>query len=105
MVDDVIEVSEAEIASAIRLFAETVHQMAEGAGAAALAGASAPASPPALIRRVGIVLSGGNITSAQLRQILHGEVRSGGARQHAAAAAAHQHGNTASACSTATRRA
>ncbi len=31
-------------------------------------------------QRVGVVLSGGNITSAQLRQILHGEVRSGGAQ-------------------------
>src|SRR6478752_5077081 len=39
MVDDVIEVSEAGIANAIRLYAETLHQMAEGAGAAALAGA------------------------------------------------------------------
>jgi threonine dehydratase len=79
MVDDVIEVSEAEIANAIRLYAETLHQMAEGAGAAALAGAMHLHRRLAR-QRVGVVLSGGNITSAQLRQILHGEVRSGGAQ-------------------------
>jgi threonine dehydratase len=78
VVDDVIEVSEAEIANAIRLFAESLHQMAEGAGAAALAGAMHLHRRLAH-QRVGVVLSGGNITSAQLRQILHGEVRSGGA--------------------------
>ncbi len=78
VVDDVIEVSEAEIANAIRLFAETLHQMAEGAGAAALAGAMQLHRRLAR-QRVGVVLSGGNITSWQLRQILHGEVRSGGA--------------------------
>jgi threonine dehydratase len=77
MVDDVIEVSEAEIANAIRLYAETLHQMSEGAGAAALAGAMHLQRRLAR-QRVGVVLSGGNITSAQLRQILHGEVRSGG---------------------------
>ena len=79
MVDDVIEVSEAEIANAIRMLAETVHQMAEGAGAAALAGAMHLHRRLAH-QRVGVVLSGGNITSAQLRQILLGEVRSGGAQ-------------------------
>jgi threonine dehydratase len=51
--------------------------MAEGAGAAALAGAMHLHRRLAR-QRVGVVLSGGNITSAQLRQILHGEVRSGG---------------------------
>ena len=53
--------------------------MAEGAGAAALAGAMHLHRRLAR-QRVGVVLSGGNITSAQLRQILHGEVRSGGAQ-------------------------
>ena len=79
VVDDVIEVSEAEIANAIRLFAETLHQLAEGAGAAALAGAMQLHRRLAR-QRVGIVLSGGNITSSQLLRILHGEVLSGGAK-------------------------
>lgn len=72
VLDDIIEVSEAQIAGAIRCYAETLHQLAEGAGAAALAGALQIQRRLAR-ERVGIVLSGGNITSAQLLQILHGE--------------------------------
>jgi threonine dehydratase len=75
LVHDVIEVSEAEIANAIRMYAETLHQMAEGAGAAALAGAM-HLQRRLEHQRVGVVLSGGNITSAQLLRILHGEVES-----------------------------
>ena len=73
VLDDLIEVSEAEIAAAIRGLAETVHQMAEGAGAAALAGAMHLRRRIAG-ERIGVVLSGGNITAAQLSQILHGEL-------------------------------
>jgi threonine dehydratase len=73
VLDDMIEVSEAHIADAIRCFAETLHQMAEGAGAAALAGAMHLRRRIAG-ERVGIVLSGGNITSQQLSRILHGEL-------------------------------
>ena len=73
VLDDLIEVSEAEIAAAIRGLAETVHQMAEGAGAAALAGAMHLRRRIAG-ERIGVVLSGGNITVAQLSQILHGEL-------------------------------
>src|SRR5262245_25078391 len=65
VVDDVIEVSEAEIAGAIRCLAETLHQLAEGAGAAALAGAM-HLHRRLSGQRVGVVLSGGNITSSQL---------------------------------------
>lgn len=79
VLDDVIEVSEAEIAGAIRCLAETVHQLAEGAGAAALAGAL-HLHRRLKRQRVGIVLSGGNITSALLLRILHGEVLPGGHR-------------------------
>jgi threonine dehydratase len=75
VVDDLIEVSEAEIAGAIRCFAETLHQLAEGAGAAALAGAL-HLHRQLGGQRVGVVLSGGNITSAQLLKILHGEILS-----------------------------
>jgi threonine dehydratase len=79
VLDDVIEVSEAEIAGAIRCLAETLHQLAEGAGAAALAGAL-HLHRRLTRQRVGVVLSGGNITSALLLKILHGEVLSGGQR-------------------------
>lgn len=72
VLDDMIEVSEAEIAGAIRAFAETLHQLAEGAGAAALAGALRLRRRIAG-QRVGVVLSGGNITAEQLLAILHGE--------------------------------
>ncbi len=76
VLDDVIEVSESEIVGAIRCLAETLHQLAEGAGAAALAGAMHLHRRIAG-QRVGIVLSGGNITSACLLKILHGEVQAG----------------------------
>jgi len=79
VLDDVIEVSEAELMGAIRCLAETVHQLAEGAGAAALAGAIRLHKRIAG-QRVGVVLSGGNITSELLVQILHGELIPGAAR-------------------------
>jgi threonine dehydratase len=79
VLDDMIEVSEAQIANAIRLLAETLHQLAEGAGAAALAGAM-QLNRRLTRQRVGIVLSGGNITSNQLLRILHGEVLSSDVR-------------------------
>jgi threonine dehydratase len=53
-------VSEREIQDAIRAYAETVHQMAEGAAAAALAAAIRHGRGTAG-QRVGVVLTGGNI--------------------------------------------
>jgi threonine dehydratase len=70
--DDMVEVSEAELHSAIRCYADTLHQLAEGAGAAALAGATRVRRRIAG-QRVGLVLSGGNITSGTLLAVLHGE--------------------------------
>ena len=71
--EDVIAVSDAQVADAMRaLFADT-HNVAEGAGAAALAGA--------LIDRprweakggtIGITLSGGNVDSAVFARVLSG---------------------------------
>jgi threonine dehydratase len=49
-----------------------LHQLAEGAGAAALAGALRLRRRIAG-QRVGIVLSGGNITSSVLLSVLHGD--------------------------------
>lgn len=70
---DFVTVTEEELAAAVRLLLETTHSLAEGAGAAGLAG---------LIKlrdtlggkRVGIVLSGGNIDRATLRRVLDGAV-------------------------------
>ena len=67
----VVEVSEAGIAEAIRILHEDTHNMAEGAGAAALAGLAADG------RRGGrgktaVILSGGNIDRALAAHILAG---------------------------------
>jgi threonine dehydratase len=72
VIDDFILVSDDEIASAIRLLFETSRQIAEGAGAAAVAAAMARRNLLAG-KTVGLILSGGNITSAQLSRILRGE--------------------------------
>ena len=68
----VVAVSEDDIAEAIRIYYATTHNLAEGAGAAPLA---------ALLRekdryagkRVGLVLSGGNIDMPVFAQIMRGE--------------------------------
>jgi threonine dehydratase len=72
MMDDMVLVSEAQLHAAIRCYAETVHQLAEGAGAAALAGAI-KLSARVAGARVGLVLSGGNISHDVLVAVLHGE--------------------------------
>ena len=68
----IVRVEEAEIAEAIRLLWTATHNIAEGAGAAPLA---------ALIterdrmrgKRVGLILSGGNIDTEMLRSVLGGQ--------------------------------
>ena len=65
-------VSEREIQAAIRAYAQTVHQMAEGAAAAALAAAIRDRESLAG-RRVGVVLTGGNISAATLMSALADE--------------------------------
>jgi len=66
---DFITVSEDEIASAIRLLLRTTHNLAEGGGAAGLAGLRHLA-PRLAGKRVVIYLSGGNIDQASLRRVL-----------------------------------
>jgi len=68
-VDEIVTVSEEEIAQAIRLLLFHTHNLAEGAGAASLAAAIKLRSQLAG-KRVGIILSGGNIDTATLRRIL-----------------------------------
>jgi len=56
----VIRVSDRDIAHAIRVYHETTHNTAEGAGAAALAGLIKE-QPQQQGRRVAVILSGANI--------------------------------------------
>lgn len=70
---DFITVSDAEIAEAMRLLLRTTHTMVEGAGAAGLAGAIRLAER-LRGRRVGVVLSGGNVDDATLRRVLNREI-------------------------------
>jgi threonine dehydratase len=69
--DDVIAVTDAEVAGAMRaLFADT-HNVAEGAGAAALAGALQQREAWAG-RCIGVPVSGGNVDSAVFARVLGG---------------------------------
>jgi threonine dehydratase len=70
-VHDVIAVTDAQVAAAMRaLFADT-HNVAEGAGAAALAGALLQREAWAG-RCIGVPLTGGNVDSAVFAQVLSG---------------------------------
>jgi len=63
--DDFVLVSEEDICAAIRCYAETIHQLAEGGGAATLA-AALNMKEELAGKRVGLVLTGGNIDNATL---------------------------------------
>jgi threonine dehydratase len=65
LVDDVVVVSLAEVEAAIRTLAASNHVVAEGAGAAAVAGAAKTG-----FRRQAAIVSGGNIDWGELRRIL-----------------------------------
>src|SRR5262245_3621285 len=73
LVDEIITVSEAEMAAAIRLLLFHTHNLAEGAGAASLA-AALKLRDQLRGKRVALVLSGGNIDAATLRWVLQEEV-------------------------------
>ena len=68
----IVAVSEDEIAEAIRIYYTTTHNLAEGAGAAPLA-ALLKEKHRYSGKRVGLILSGGNIDMAVFAQILRGE--------------------------------
>jgi threonine dehydratase len=72
LVDEIVLVSDDQIAAAIRLLFETTRQVAEGAGAAAVAVVMARRDEFAG-KHVGLILSGGNITTEQFRRILNCE--------------------------------
>jgi threonine dehydratase len=67
--DDFVLVSEEEIAQAVRWMLEHTHNLAEGAGAAALA-AGVKLAGRLAGKRVVLVQSGGNLSMARLREIL-----------------------------------
>ncbi|QIG50678.1 threonine dehydratase [Nordella sp. HKS 07] len=69
--DRIVEVSEDEIADAMRLYYRATHNVAEGAGAAALA-ALVKEQAQMKGQRVGLILSGGNIDSSKFAQVLQG---------------------------------
>ncbi|MCX6648845.1 MAG: threonine/serine dehydratase [Candidatus Bathyarchaeota archaeon] len=69
LVDEFELVSEEELKAAIRLYVEKAHTIAEGAGAAPLA-AAVKMRDRLAGKRVGLVLSGGNLTASMLREIL-----------------------------------
>jgi len=64
-------VREDEIAAAMRAYYAATHNVAEGAGAAALAGLVREGGRMRG-RRVALILSGGNVDGAVLRQVLEG---------------------------------
>jgi threonine dehydratase len=67
--DDFVLVSEEEICAAIRCYAGTIHQLAEGGGAAPLA-AALKLKDQLAGQRVGLVLTGSNIDSQSLLRAL-----------------------------------
>ncbi|WP_295484901.1 threonine dehydratase [uncultured Pseudomonas sp.] len=67
----IVRVSDDEIAQAMRLYHETTHNTAEGAGAAALA-ALLQERERQVGRRVAVVLSGANVDRARYAQVLAG---------------------------------
>lgn len=68
----IVRVSEDEIAAAMRLLYRCTHNLAEGAGAAALA-AMVKDGARMKGKRVGVILSGGNIDMAKFAAVLRGE--------------------------------
>jgi len=67
--DDFVLVSESEMKAAVRLYVERAHTIAEGAGAASLA-AAIKMRERLKGKKVGVILSGGNLTADMLREIL-----------------------------------
>ncbi|MEW5882025.1 MAG: threonine dehydratase [Pseudomonadota bacterium] len=70
-VDGIVQVTDAEVAAAMRLLFATTHNTAEGAGAAALAAALAQREALAG-RKVGLALTGGNVDADVFARVLGG---------------------------------
>jgi threonine dehydratase len=68
----ILQLSEEDIAAAVRAYFQDTHNVAEGAGAAALAGLMQERARMTG-KRVAVILSGGNIDASVYRRILAGE--------------------------------
>ena len=68
----IVQVGEDVIAQAMRAYYEDCHTLAEGAGAAPLAAAMAAPATQAVHRRIGLVLSGGNVDRPVYAEVLSG---------------------------------
>jgi threonine dehydratase len=75
----ILQLSEDEIAEAVRAYFQDTHNVAEGAGAAPLAGLMQERARMAG-KRVAVILSGGNIDASVYRRILAGETPKVGSR-------------------------
>lgn len=71
--EDVVAVSDDEVAAAMRLLYTATHNVAEGAGAAGLA-AALQLSGRWRGRRVGVVLTGGNVDAPLFAQVLQSQI-------------------------------
>ncbi len=69
----IVEVTEAEIAHAMRAYCQDTHNLAEGAGAAALAEAL-KGKNSLQGKRIGIILTGGNVDREILEDVLAGRL-------------------------------
>jgi threonine dehydratase len=65
----IVTVTDGQVAEAIRAYWTDTHNLAEGAGAAGLAGLRALA-PQLAGQRVGIVMCGGNLSLAELQRTM-----------------------------------
>jgi threonine dehydratase len=77
--DDIVTLTEEELAAGVRLALATTHNLAEGAGAASLA-AALKLRDTLAGKKIVCVMSGGNIDDATLRKVLGCQPRGGVAR-------------------------
>ncbi len=85
----IVEVSESEIADAMCIYHQDTHNIAEGAGAAALAAALKEKSS-LQGKRAGIVLTGGNVDRELYASVLTGEFQTGAFQTNASQTGAPQ---------------
>ncbi|KQW93799.1 hypothetical protein ASC94_14605 [Massilia sp. Root418] len=72
--DDVVSVTDDDVASAMRLYYRATHNLAEGAGAAGLAAAMRLKDDPRVRgRKIGLQLSGANVDASLFRRLLAGD--------------------------------
>jgi threonine dehydratase len=70
-VSRIVEVSDAEIAEAMRIYFQDIHNVAEGAGAASLA-AALKEQHQIRNKTIGLVITGANVDMDQYEKVLSG---------------------------------